>query len=467
MATIRRDPFVVSRPPQAYPLNLRTWVVAGSLTLLVASVPAPNVAKPAATALAPAGRDFPVTLRTWTQNLLQRTLFVAPATPPPGRRSPDAPPPIGAPYPTDLRTLTQNLQERGLFVAPAPVQATLSDLPAGKPYPSDLRTWTRPPSLALTVAAVTLPTGHAPDPAPSAAIYPLNLRTLQTVNPSPLNGTPQAYLTRIPNVAPQPLRPWPVTLRTWTQNLQQTTLAQPSTVPFNQYNWPTPRGAQVYPVNLRTHIYFYVTDDNVPPQASDITSQVPRARDFPSALRTHIASSLPILISVRAPYQERNWPTIPGAPYPSPLRTQTTSLLQTTLAPTIEVPAGATHTELPRPAGYPSELRTTALDLQQTTLAPPAAAPPPVLSAFELPQPTVYPSELRTWVAPLSRSLSEPLPPVAVSTDLPRGDGYPTDLRTVMNPAPGLPLTQPAAVSTTRFRRTYFGKAGTRRRGQT
>lgn len=245
--------------------------------------------------------------------------------------------------------------------------------PMGKAFPSDLRTFVDPSEYWLLkdtfFGAAGQPPANLDWPVPQAKPAARDLRT--HVDPSEfwmltdrLYGAPgEAPAYDYPN--PRSVAPV-VTLRTWTQSLNTTTLALAATTPFTETEWAIP-SRRPEPVNLRT--------------VADGTEFWLLADQFFSA-----PGQAPV-------YQ---WPLPIRVPSPAPLTWAPPALTLTTLAPVTAAPFAASDWPVPRLA--PSALR---IGHYRPTSAVPSAAlaAAPVFGATD-PVPAQRPtlSALRTYV---------------------------------------------------------------------
>ncbi len=311
LPTVAAAPFWLSDWPIVRPvvqaIDLRTHVLnlqQGTLgTIVPPFVPGdwPN----------PRGKDFPIVLRTGTDGRKAYHVDLTPA------HLTEWPNPRGLTPSLELRTAVANLLEYTLGQG-TPFSLSEWPLPIGKVFPVALRTSLEWRDLVLVDP---LPTGR------------------QTDWPNPRDGG------RI------------IDLRTWTGNLQESTLAIVVSYPFGLTDWPLAPG-----------------------------------KSFPSGLRTHVAWRALSLVDPLPTGRLQDWPTPRGKKAAEDLRTWWQNLQQTTLA---AVPPPIALFDWPIPTGRstPITQRTIAqwrpLGILETV--------PVHLTDWPNPQGKPYPVTLRTW----------------------------------------------------------------------
>jgi hypothetical protein len=193
--------------------------------------------------------------RSWTLSLQQTTL--APAAPTPFAQF-DWPNPYGPRQPLRSWTFSYNLNLIGQDVVPGQQRVDLP--PSGSRQP--LRSWTFSYNLNL-IGQDQLPVGdHFTVLPPRGHIHPNSLRT-------------------------------------WIQSVNLALTTEAGTIPFNQYNWPNPRG---YIQPIRSWTAFYnrnlIGQDKFP-AGDHLYALSPRGHIQPSDQRTWIGRTLRLLASVQ------------------------------------------------------------------------------------------------------------------------------------------------------------------------
>jgi hypothetical protein len=404
---IGKDATELTVKPHEFSVQLRTWTWQYNRNLIGQDVFPPGEEL----FDLPPPRDYPLQLRTW---LMQGPPSIEAGAPVVQK---DWPLPRGYTQPTDIRTITQafnfNLigQDRlptGEIVTDLAPRGPLhhvqlrnwlwnynlnligkDELPAGELFterpplaPSLLQTWISTVNLALTVAPAR-PFSQEDWPLTPAAIREPNLRIwisqtklllavpfVQNDWPIPTRQPPAARTwtwqynlnligqDKLPSGAevtalpPQPVLS-AIALRTWVQSVNLALVTIAAAKPFNQYDWPVPRGylrttpswAAFYNLNL-------IGKDRLP--VGGKAFELPIPRDYPLSLRTLV-----------------------NAPKPTPA----------------VVPVGKAAAELPSQPVYPQSLRR-----WQGRLPPQSLVVLPVGSAIDLPlAAAAYPLALRQW----------------------------------------------------------------------
>lgn len=249
------------------PPSWTNWISSGWRTYTIILRPAADVAPfigPPSNSLG--NVSFPQSLRTWTQSPFIGNI---PPYVPPFRQN-DWPNPKGAASSIRIHV---DMAKLPLYAAGTVKPFNQADwpLPNVAPYAVQLRTWIQQPY----IGDIPVPTGQAPFrntdwPNPKAAARPIDSRGQQslilTTLASPIGkSTPSIQFRPLPKIdgpltqslalatfAATPVRPvlwpqpitalYPQNLRTWTQNLLETTLA-PSGLPFAFMAWKLPRQA--------------------------------------------------------------------------------------------------------------------------------------------------------------------------------------------------------------------------------
>jgi hypothetical protein len=270
--------------------------------------------------------------------------------------------------------------------------------------------------------------------------------------------------------ATTPPRPYPLDLRTTTNNLLGSTLM----VPFvaHQSEHPLPVVTHPYPGDLRTQTNNLLATTLKPPATMpfapvDLPPTAPKP--YPAELRTGLATISALTLPGPNPIPQIEWGVLTPVthPYPGELRTSTANLLQTTLAPTVTMLPRANYDQpTPRVTPYPLDLRTFIsyyqldnnlpfvqmvdalpptrpypLDLRTSTanILTSTLVPPFVGRSSDQPLPSVthpYPIDLRTATTDLITTTLKPaatFPLVADVDLLPPTKPYPLDLRTQTN----------------------------------
>lgn len=345
----------------AFSIALRTFVIAVPLLLIgkdqVYGAPGqvPTYSQPN-----PIVRTANLELRTWTQNLLPTTLGVVQA---PFSQT-DWPVPRGSTPSVELKTYVDGsetwLLKDQFFGAPGqpPNQSDWPNPRSATPA-IELRTDVDPLEFWLLQDSFFGPPGKAPSfdwPNPRGPVFPITLRTLalglqqSTLQPStappivPIDWpnpirrvvVPTGNLTHLfyyiqdqtvpyaqtdwPNPSKGP--GYPVDLRTWLVNLQQSTLSIPPVVlPYNQFDWPNPRGP-IYPVALRTLLDGRKTYFVDAPAFNQFDWPVPKGARAAIDLRTWLIDLLQgTLAPGPKPFLLSEWPVPKGYAYPLELRT--------------------------------------------------------------------------------------------------------------------------------------------------
>lgn len=229
-------------------------------------------------------------------------------------------------------------------------------------------------------------------------------------------------------VLPRTLLP---TLQTWAPSPLLPLLNAGSETPFKNFDYPNPRGKS-YPVGLRTHVAYVVTNTDAPFAQRDWSLPVPRPvmrdlRMFVDDLRQLLASvdALPFRaadwplprpkatwVDLRAyewppqfqlvgldalPHRQRDWPMPRGKSYPNDLRTW----VQIVDAAFVErAPNRQAHWPLPTGRAYPPALRTWlhGRDFLLIDLMSGGVGRPVTNDDWPLPQGKPFPVDLRTYV---------------------------------------------------------------------
>lgn len=320
-----------------------------------------------------------------------------------------------------------NGQDR-YFGAPGQVQDYDYPNPIGKRYAVDLRTWaySSPQFLLSSVDTVNLP--------------------CLTFSDNPVYARS------------------PIGLRTWTNNLLQTTLIGPAAAPFAQYDWPNPKG-RTPGISLRTWIdplklNLYGQDQlyGLPGQVSDYDYPNPKGRPFPTELRTWAYNLLPNTLSIiqGVPFAQYDWPNPRGKTGAIGLRTWIDPLKTNLLGKDTQFagPGQFRSYDYPNPKGkaYPQDLRTFISSTQLSTLS--IVFPMP-FNQYDWPVPKgkLGTVSLRTWIDPVKQQLigkdvqfAGPGQFKSYDYPNPRGKAYGIELRTFaiasqFIPPPAVPLT--------------------------
>jgi len=363
--------------PPAGPIQpLRSWTYSFNLNLIGKDVlPIRQMDWPAPTAHA-----YPVQLRTWIGNVIRDEV----QTPIGVQGTVTDLPPRAAEYPVTLRTWLQNLQ-----------QGTLARLPVGKQFYDvpplgilqPLRSWLWSYNLNL-IGQDRLPVGKQ--------VTDLPPREHQRAND----------------------------LRTWLTLVNLALTTEAGAVPFNQYDWPNPRGpAQPERTWLWKYNENLIAQDAFPVGAR-ITDLPPLAQPSINDLRTWIDRvNLALTTASAVPFAQLDWP-LPRTPeQPTqtwvstfnrnlvgrdvlPIRQMDWPLTQIARQPDRfysatynsnligrdQFPPGARITDLP-PTGhiYPSSLRT----FTQSPAVEPVV-PPPAADRHDMPF-IATPGQLKSW----------------------------------------------------------------------
>jgi hypothetical protein len=396
----------------------------------------------------------------------------------------DYPNPRGTPPHRDLRTWTQSLLQSTL----APEIPSLKDwpIPNSKPWPIALRTHLDQTRLLLLGQdAFFTGAGRGPSydwPVPRAAaradigscaqnlqestlgsqaapFVPGDWPNPRTARTTPPTWTDQVKLTLLGRDQffgaagqgpaydyPNPRgRDYPVTLRTWTLGLQESTLPPSTAPPFVPGDFPNPRGRD-YPVELRTWLQtrktFYV--DLTPANQFDWPN--PRIK---CALADNLSWSLNLQQSTLRvdPFALLDWPTPTGKPFPLSLRTW----LDTRKPHHVDQANFSPYDwPNPRPIVAVSTLRTWLVSLNTTTLFAAPPAPPYLVTDWPNPRGPVPSIDLRTHLQAVRLTLlgkdqffGAPGEGPVYEYPNPRGIGRIIDLGTWVQGTPGSPLVLP------------------------
>ncbi len=330
-------------------------------------------------------------LRTWTDG---RELFLA-----------DQQPASLADWPVPLRgrelrlTWALGLQETTL--APqvdAPTKQTDWPLPQARPALRALQSWM---DTRERVFEYPPPSNHdwpVPQRKPSLA----TLRTwacyyvIDETFPFVQQAQPKPELGK----------PYPMVLRTWSQNLLESTLFVAPVVPNNLLDWPLPQSKAA----LRQLLTWadqreLLLSDLVPAHQTEWPN--PLARPALRNLRTWTQNLLPFPLTTPIVYPAGNlldWPVPQTKPVLRALRTWTDTR---EILLTDQVPAHLTEWPNPRVPGVLRDLWTWTQNLQQTTLAP--APKPFLLTDWPNPLGKAFPPALRTWLQEYEHQLRDTL----------------------------------------------------------
>lgn len=219
----------------------------------------------------------------------------------------------------------------------------------------------------------------------------------------------------------------PAALLSWSQNLLQSTLAPAVTInPFRNEQFPLPGR-----VRYRAHLYqweqYFVVDDNAPFMLPQV--EVPAGRIYPVSLRTWTSNLLQTTLAPAAVVNPFVAPDLPNPPAPRAL--QEIYRFTATHSPVLESGIPIITKEYTNPVLGRSTLnsRTWTQNLLQTTLTPSSGIPVFVsMNMLRVPLGPTYPVSLRTHLASL-RLIDEPKIPLPV-LGVPPGARYPIDLRT-------------------------------------
>jgi hypothetical protein len=364
--TITTHDVVVERPPLGVPIPRASSAVAVAAQLMPQTVPpAPPPAPFAPLAWPnPEGRRFPAELRSWAQAPQQAPAAAVPVSPF------DWPLPRGASFPVALRTFT---------AGPQPT-------PAATAAPFATTDWPLPARRAAPVASLTvnlLETTLAPDGTvtyPRAAVISNARRAdgsvalgAQAQQRAPqITAAAALDLASLPKDWPNPRGAIPAReLRTWSQNLLESTLAPAQAVPFSQSDWPLPHADRVVRQDARTNL---LESTLAPAQPAPFAQD-----DWPNPT---LARRLPDLtpsggvINAGAPLSRQEY-ELPGrALHPIGLRTWSVNLLQGTLSIAAQDPLRPLDWPLPQRPGRANVLLTWTANPLENVLDPGAPLRP-------------------------------------------------------------------------------------------
>jgi len=320
-----------------YPINLRTWLgiavpqVAVALPFNQEDWPNPRAAlQPgrswtASYNLNLIGRDalpvgqqhydrpldsapYPTSLRTWIGEAIPQVAADRPFV----QEDWPTPRPIAQPDRSFTRSFNLNLIARDQL----PVGKQVTDLPPREALrATDLRTWINRVNLALTTQAAALPFNEYDWPNPRGPAQPLR----GWIDKFNLNLIAQDQLpvgsfhTDLPPQGPARA----VDLRTWINTVNLALTTQPAALPFNQYNWPNPRGPEQ---PLRGWLAKYnenLIGQDVLPVGSFHTDLPPQGAVPINDLRTWINRvNLALTQAAALPFNQFDWPVRLGPAQP-------------------------------------------------------------------------------------------------------------------------------------------------------
>lgn len=382
----------------------------------------------------PQGKPFPLENRTWLQSVDLVLLGKDQEFAAPGEwKTYDWPIPAGKKPP--IVTIADQPPNLALSIL-APIQkpAMQADWPIPLRRGSLLVSMVTKPGDAGTPAAATLPFGLIDWPNPRVQPFAISNRTFLFYyvpdQSAPFNGLSD----------PNPIgKVYPIILRTWTQNLIESTLfAPPATPPFYQTNWPNPLSKAAL-IDLRGYVdpsEFWLLKDQMfggagqplTPVDWPITRLVKRGSDWTYSLQgstlAPIPPALPFNVSDWPNPQKKDWPLdlrgyidpsefwllkdqlfgeagqpLAPAGWPNPfvkvyaldLRTGWANLLETTLSQL--APLNQPNWPLPIGKAFPIQLRTH-VDWRELMLQD---MKPFLQNNWPNPQPWKVHSQLRTW----------------------------------------------------------------------
>jgi hypothetical protein len=297
-----------------------------------------------------------------------------------------------------LLTWTQNLQQSTL--APAVVYIFRDPLVTRIAWPSYHAALNSQPPVNLLglFAQVEAPFSQRDWPNPQVARRPSDGTWLVNLQQSTLAQTPVPFSQKdwpVPR-GQQPV----VDLRTWIQNLQQTTFTPAAEAPFRQIDWPNPMiSAVLQPpwqaVNLLTYIF-------APVEAPFFQTDWPNPR-FPAVLQSWQALNLleNTLAALPTPFRQMDWPNPRYPDQAVDLRTWLINLLETTLAPPPGVPFSMTDWPNPR---VPLWLGYISTHFRSNSTPAPVIVVPFRQTDWPNPQSLRDIAALRTWITMLQQS---------------------------------------------------------------
>lgn len=268
----------------------------------------------------------------------------------------------------------------------ATVPRTVNYAPTPPPpwtaYPADLRTTINTTRL---VADQYLIGGLGPRydyPNPVWKHYPIDLRTCLWNGLESTLGPQKPFIPNDTSYHPHYTASYPINLRTHT--FWYTPVVP---VPFKPIEYPNPV-ARVYPLDLRTFIKVQQIVPTQPPFVPIDTSAVVKM-NYPPDLRSWTDNASGVRISVVLPFRQNEWPNPIAAQYSNDFRTwiRTANISGT--------PFQQTEWPLPLAAVYPGDLRTFLQKAQ--TIPGPGPAP---FRLTEWPNPVLrfYPFDLYTLI---------------------------------------------------------------------
>ena len=378
--------------------------------------------KQAAAAAAPFNQEdwplprFESRVLSWTQNLLQSTLTLAVAAPAPFRQL-DWPLPRVEPR---FGSWTQNLLQSTLTPAVAAVNIVLPfdwGTPDGPARPADFFSWLVGPSLNLRAAVVVAPFNQDDWPTPRGYEYALPLRTwtlnLQqsTLRPFPVGD--QLYV-RPELIAPQLLRSW-----TWNYNLN---LIGQDQFPAGEQRYDLTPAGYIHPTQLRTWVAFTNLALVAPPAQrpfSQIDWPLPRAPQQ-AAFGYAWSYNLNLIGQDRLPTGAKLYDLAPRD-YQRPHIFTWTWNYNYNLIGQDALPVGEQRLEL-APVGHihPQQLRTW-IDFRSRAVDFVAGAQPDGKRSYDLPPRDDRPYALRSWTFSYNLNLigKDQLPVGKQTTELP------------------------------------------------